>query len=163
MPFNKTNNPRLVNSAIKYKLVVSEGTKEWLWEDFGVADTEACSPGFLGFKPPRVSYRGKIQSRLRSYFEISKYRSCVSVYRDDVCEQIMISNTRHLLLGVNAGNATSVMQESELGDPQNRWVHFPSCPPTPAALFQMIDIKWISLTKTGALPLIIIRLLFCEW
>ena len=72
-----------------------------------------------------------------SYFEISKYLSRVSVYRDGVCEQIMISNTRHLLLGVHAGNATSVMQESELGDPQNGWVHFPSCPPTPAALFQM--------------------------
>ena len=59
----------------------------------------------------------------------------------------MISNTCHLLLEVHAGNATSVMQESELGDPQNRWVHFPSCPPTPAALFQKIDYQMNKFTK----------------
>ena len=84
---------------------------------------------FLGFQPPRTFYRGKRLSRLLT-FKISKYLSRVSVCREDLCEQIMIRNTCHLLLGV------SVMEESELGDPQNVWVHFPSCPPTPARYFK---------------------------
>ena len=98
-------------------------------------------PWFLGFPTtPRILSRKKTEPT--SYSEISKYLlSGVSVYRHEVCEQIIISNSCHLLLEVHAGNATSVMQESVLGDPQNRWVHFPSCPPTPAALFQIIDIK----------------------
>ena len=92
-------------------------------------------PWFLRFPPTQPSCRVKRQSRL-----LALHDEQICIERDDVCRQIMNKHTCLLLLEVHTGNATSVVQESNmLGDPKIHGYISPR-PPTLAALFQITNV-----------------------